>query len=258
NKSFSVDFSSPTSKLEIGSFLGGSLLKGTLDELAFHNAELTASEILKHFQNGANGLNYWGQDGSARTFKISASPVFEKFSTSASEKDVRLNWTFHSNMAGNFELERTSGGQGNWSNIAMVSSEGLMDFEFKDKVPTDGKFSYRIKFVSKNGGYAYSDECDVEILPGNYNLVQNYPNPFNPATTISYELPYMSSVNLTVYNTLGEKVAELVNEVQSAGSYKKIWNASHLASGIYLLRMESRDITSERGYVRTLKMIMMK
>ncbi|MCU7492031.1 MAG: T9SS type A sorting domain-containing protein [Ignavibacteria bacterium] len=258
NKSFSVDFSSPASKLEIGSFLGASLLKGTLDELAFHNTELSSSEILKHFQNGVNGLNYWGQDGSTRTFKVSASPVFEKFSTSASENNVRLTWHTNLNVAGNFELERTSAGQGSWKNIALVSSEGLKDFEFSDKVPSDGKYSYRVKFISRNGGYAYSDVSDVEILPREYNLVQNYPNPFNPATTISYELPSLSRVNLTIYNMLGERVAELVNEIQSAGSYKQVWNASRLASGIYLLRMESRDVASERSFVRTLKMIMMK
>ncbi|HEX2868279.1 MAG TPA: T9SS type A sorting domain-containing protein, partial [Ignavibacteriales bacterium] len=252
------DFSSPVSSLEIGSFLGGSLLNGSLDELAFYNTELSASDILKHFQNGTSGLNYWGQDGTVRTFKIKASPLFEQFSTSLSEKSVRLSWQTRSNISGNFELERASSGQDGWNKIALIPSEGMKDFEFQDKVPEDGKYSYRIKFAAKNGGYAYSDVCDVEILPSEYNLAQNYPNPFNPATTISYELPNVSRVNLTVYNMLGERVAELVNEIQSAGSYKKVWNAGRLASGMYLLRMESRDVASEKGFVKTLKMLMIK
>jgi hypothetical protein len=92
-------------------------------------------------------------------------------------------------------------------------------------------------------------------IPSSYNLTQNYPNPFNPSTTIQYDLPENGKVNLTIYNTLGEQVANLVDTRQEAGSYEVQWNASNLASGIYLYRL---NVEGAKGFVMTKKMILMK
>ena len=70
-----------------------------------------------------------------------------------------------------------------------------------------------------------------------FSLRQNYPNPFNPSTTISYGLPRQSHVLLTVYSTLGQKVAEIVNGEMEAGNHEVTFDASHLASGAYLYRL---------------------
>ncbi|MDI6766381.1 MAG: T9SS type A sorting domain-containing protein, partial [Bacteroidota bacterium] len=84
-------------------------------------------------------------------------------------------------------------------------------------------------------------------VPSGYNLEANYPNPFNPTTTISYSLPTMSTVKLTVYDFLGREIAVLVDGVEDAG-YKSVeWNAvntlgSQLASGTYFYRLEATDI----------------
>jgi 5'-nucleotidase len=74
---------------------------------------------------------------------------------------------------------------------------------------------------------------------GGITLNQNYPNPFNPSTTIGYSIPAASRVVISIYNILGERVAELVNEEKSAGDYKVMWNASNFPSGIYLYKLQA-------------------
>lgn len=89
-----------------------------------------------------------------------------------------------------------------------------------------------------------------------FTLKQNYPNPFNPETTIEYALPFRSSVKLSVYNMLGEKVAELINGAQDAGVYKVYWNASGMTSGVYVYRLEARS--GDKSFVLSMRMILMK
>ncbi|MBK6914446.1 MAG: SBBP repeat-containing protein [Ignavibacteriales bacterium] len=83
------------------------------------------------------------------------------------------------------------------------------------------------------------------ILIG-YNLSNNYPNPFNPTTKIKYTIPsnvksQTSNVSLKVYDILGNKVAELVNENKPAGEYEILFDASELPSGIYLYQLRAGD-----------------
>lgn len=73
----------------------------------------------------------------------------------------------------------------------------------------------------------------------NYSLEQNYPNPFNPGTTIKFSLPAKEVVKLEIFNSLGEKVSELVNGVKEAGSYEIKFTAKNLPSGIYLYRLQA-------------------
>jgi N-acetylneuraminic acid mutarotase len=89
-------------------------------------------------------------------------------------------------------------------------------------------------------------------IPRKFTLHQNYPNPFNPTTAIEFSIPKSEFVTLKIYNVLGEEVATPISERLSTGSYRYEWNASTLASGVYLYRLQAGD------YVETRKMVLMK
>jgi hypothetical protein len=89
-----------------------------------------------------------------------------------------------------------------------------------------------------------------ELIPTVYALEQNYPNPFNPSTTIEFSLPEdVSSVKLTVYNALGERVAELVNGSLTAGRYSYQWDASDVATGMYIYELRTDNFVSIKKMV---------
>lgn len=81
-------------------------------------------------------------------------------------------------------------------------------------------------------------------LPLQYSLDQNYPNPFNPTTQIKYSIAKAGVVTLKIYDILGRQVADLVNRHQEAGKYTVDFNASRLASGVYIYRIESNSFNS--------------
>ena len=89
-------------------------------------------------------------------------------------------------------------------------------------------------------------------LPINYYLFQNFPNPFNPSTEIQYAFPEASFVTLEVFNSLGQKVTQLVNNYKSAGFYKETFDASSLSSGVYLYKLTTAS------YTKTNKMLLIK
>lgn len=89
-------------------------------------------------------------------------------------------------------------------------------------------------------------------LPQRYELAQNYPNPFNPSTEISFDLAGASTVKLEVYNVMGQKVATLIDDYYEAGHHTAVWDASGVASGLYLYRLQADD------FVETRKMLLLK
>ena len=87
-------------------------------------------------------------------------------------------------------------------------------------------------------------------IPENYSLSQNYPNPFNASTVIRFSLKQDTEVNLVVYNTLGQKVATLIEDrPMTHGSYEVTWDASRVSSGIYFYRIKADDFTEVKKMV---------
>jgi aminopeptidase N len=82
--------------------------------------------------------------------------------------------------------------------------------------------------------------------PLSYELYQNYPNPFNPTTNIRFSIAHSGNVNITVYDLLGKKVKQLLNEERSAGNHDISFNASSLASGVYYYSIQSGDFISTK------------
>ena len=86
-------------------------------------------------------------------------------------------------------------------------------------------------------------------LPRVFALYQNYPNPFNPITTIRYDVPKSTLVTIIVYDMSGREITTLVNEKKDAGSYELIFDASKLASGVYIYKMTAGEFTSMKKLI---------
>ena len=80
-------------------------------------------------------------------------------------------------------------------------------------------------------------------LPHCFALEQNYPNPFNQRTNISYQLPYSTHVNISIYNMLGQLVKTLVNGNEEVGFYTVNWEAADISSGLYLYKIQAGDFS---------------
>jgi len=96
----------------------------------------------------------------------------------------------------------------------------------------------------------------VEIIderaPADFMLSQNYPNPFNPTTNFEYSIPEQSFVELKVFDILGNEVAILINEEQSAGTYRADFNGEGLASGLYIAKLTAGN------FIQSIKMSLLK
>jgi hypothetical protein len=109
-----------------------------------------------------------------------------------------------------------------------------------------------VQFLFNKGATPTGIKDRTSVLPGEFNLSQNYPNPFNPTTTIRYSIGKEGHVKLSVYDVLGNIVAQLVNETKSAGSYSATFNADRLSTGVYFSVIESGNFKAVN------KMILMK
>jgi len=94
-------------------------------------------------------------------------------------------------------------------------------------------------------------------VPTEYRVSQNYPNPFNPSTSIEFALPVEAKVIITLYNSIGEKVAEITNAEFNAGRHILDFNAANLSSGTYIYTVSAEGIDGSR-FVQSNKMILMK
>ncbi len=101
------------------------------------------------------------------------------------------------------------------------------------------------------------EETKTKEIPKEFALLPNHPNPFNPETRITYQVPKDAVVNITVFNSLGQKVKDLVNEHKAPGTYEVIWKADNefgnrVSSGIYVCYLKTE------GYTQYIKMLLMQ
>jgi len=131
-------------------------------------------------------------------------------------------------------------------------AEVTFTFDIRREAPVNT--SDTVKFlISDNQGGSWSKSIILEYTPPRtYALDQNYPNPFNPVTTIQYQLPEEVKVRLEVYDLLGRKVATLLDRRVPAGYHEVSFDASSLASGVYIYRLMAGSFSKTR------KMMVMK
>jgi len=98
---------------------------------------------------------------------------------------------------------------------------------------------------------------DSNSIPNSFRLYPAYPNPFNPETTISYDLPENTFLDITIYDMMGKKVRTIVNALQNPGYKSVLWNAKDeygraVSAGIYLYKIQTNN------YSETKKIILVK
>jgi hypothetical protein len=189
------------------------------------------------------------------------------FKANIIENNIFLTWKTAAEINNyGFEIERSERSSmisEKWGKIGFVegfiNSNSINEYSFKDMNVNTGKYSYRLKQIDNDGKYTYSKEVEVIInnQPDRFELQQNYPNPFNPITKIKYTISsggtsLFKTVQLKVYDILGNEVAALVNEEQPAGVYEVDFDASLLPSGIYFYKL----ITN--GFNNIRKMLLLK
>jgi 3-phytase len=170
---------------------------------------------------------------------------------------IKLEWRTETEVNNyGFEILRSTSIK-EWSVIGFVAGHGNSNsprsYSFIDENVISGNYAYRLKQIDSDGNYDYSKVINIKFgLPLVYQLSQNYPNPFNPVTKIKYSLPITGTVQINLYNTLGEQIDELLNEEKEAGNYSVSFNGINLPSGIYLYRFTSGQFSN------TKKMILLK
>ena len=111
-----------------------------------------------------------------------------------------------------------------------------------------------------NTNQSLVDVNDKELLPDKFEIFQNFPNPFNPSTQIKYSIPEISNVRLEIFNVLGERISILVNQIREPGFYITKFNASNLASGLYIYRIHAKSVRndSKQNFIEVKKMMLLK
>ncbi len=236
----------------------------------FGNGDFTLVGTLTYYDNGTQGdqsddwLEYDGITSFSEFVMASNNaplPVeLTSFTANVKGNKVELNWATATEVNNyGFEIQRSVAGVQSleWETIGFVEGHGSSNspkyYSYVDNPIDKGFYSYKLKQIDLDGAFKYSDVVSVDLgSVTKFALKQNYPNPFNPTTEISFDIPKESNVRLSVYNSLGQKVADLVNEKLSAGTHRVKFDGSKLASGIYFYKMESGGFTDIK------KMILMK
>jgi hypothetical protein len=182
---------------------------------------------------------------------------------------VRLDWRTISEINNfGFYVQRKRQGETAFTELqnSFVPGHGTTnephDYFYIDASITEtGLYFYRLRQVDLDGTPHFTEPVTVnvttlsvdEVAPKVFALFQNYPNPFNPSTQIKFSVENTARATLELYNTLGQKVATLFDELAEAGKYYRVnVNANHLATGMYIYRLQSGTRTDVK------KMVLMK
>jgi photosystem II stability/assembly factor-like uncharacterized protein len=187
--------------------------------------------------------------------------------------DGGYNWTFDSDlntysMLASSPINNKAGWIYTYNIIAQISqilftssygASWIEDLDLRGKYVNsmtniDGEFLW---IVGNNGfiKHRQSTPTDIEnnyMQIDKFDLFQNYPNPFNPTTKISYQIPTSENVKITVYDLLGNEVAELVNENKNVGNYEVEFKANNLSSGVYFYQITAGN------FIQSKKMILLR
>lgn len=232
--------------------------------VAYHDADASNIGLAYRSSEGVDmefssvGVDvYWITAGEwlEYTFEVSEAGIYN-FAPSVATVPGFGNLTLlidNVDMSGKRRVPSTGG----WSfwrpidirNVSLSAGTHIMRLEFaSDSDQTGWLFSLDYINVTRSSSVG-TEEIG---LPKDFALSQNYPNPFNPSSEIEYALPKAGAVRLEVFNSLGQRVAVLVDTHKEAGWHRVVFDGRALSSGVYLVRMSTSEFS------KTQKMLLQK
>jgi hypothetical protein len=166
------------------------------------------------------------------------------FTAVTKDGDVWLRWRTQSETGNaGFEIQEVTAGGYLMSVVSFVEGAGTVtrarEYKYRIWNVSAGRHHYRLVQVDSDGSYEYAGQVEVDVIPDRYGLISAFPNPFNPATRIVYGISVSGDVRLSVMDVGGREVATLISGYSEAGTHEVTFDASGLASGIYLVRLET-------------------
>lgn len=196
-------------------------------------------------QNGFNGsLSSWSDYRFASGFPFSGTIEHRfRFQSMAGANAMFVGWNLPQTITG--LIQDLANGA-----IINVPISGSGTYQITDYQNID-----KLKLFVYYNNIVSTVESDLEFH-SDYVLEQNYPNPFNPITKIRYSIPSVEdqpqSVQIGVYDLLGNEIVMLIDEIKTAGTYEVEFNGANLPSGIYFCQMRSGN------FIETIKLLMLK
>ena len=146
-------------------------------------------------------------------------------------------------------------GASSGANTSVLSSAGELLVGLSEGDNTRTESGFLVVVLQQQQSALALDE--VGGLPSAYSLHQNYPNPFNPATTIRFDLPKATDIQIVVYDLLGREVAQLLNQHLEPGFHELLWNGRdrtgrELPTGMYIVLLATPE------YTKSIKMLLLK
>lgn len=217
-------------------------------------SESSRDDVARTFT--VNGVNVGGEYtlASKKVGDIPSPVVLSSFDVFEKNNVISLSWASESEVEClGYVIERRSE-EDLWETLADYLDHAVLEvsqnstetkyYEINDLSAVPGiSYQYRLAFVSSDGKKSDLATSEYIILNSleDVSLSPAYPNPFNPNTRISFSVAKEGAVRVSIFNSAGYLVEELMNETLSVGAYSISWNASSQAAGLYFIRLQSKD-----------------
>ncbi|TES92242.1 MAG: T9SS type A sorting domain-containing protein, partial [Candidatus Cloacimonadota bacterium] len=186
------------------------------------------------------------------------------FSASLSNEGILLKWRTECEIDNAIWLIERKNVDGEWKTITCIPSGGNSpmggNYSYTDKdVNFHNVYYYKLGSVDQNGKVEWFNTIKINPqtlgIPTTFTLNQNYPNPFSNRTTIKYQIPVATEVEIDICDVSGRHIKRLVNRVQKPGYYQTIWDGTNegdikTARGIYICRMRTNASTKTKLLIR--------
>jgi len=194
---------------------------------------------------GFGGRIYKSTNGGTSWFNLNTSFLYTL--NSIYFYHINTGWI----VGGYGRILATSNGGNNFENQISGTTSSLNSVKFIGTLNGWIVGDFGVILRTTNGGVTGIKSISTEI-PDKYSLFQNYPNPFNPTTNIKFEISKADFVNISIFNLVGNKITDLVNENLNAGIFNVDWNGNNFSSGVYYYKLTIGN------YSETRKMLLLK